>query len=371
MAKKRIGKRIRTLLKKARESSILAVNVYNNPTTVFRSSAYIVLMNIAWTSLFHAIFEKNNIKYFYKDPNDKRKYIRIDGERKTWDLSKCSKEYFRDGDNPIYKNIQFFVEIRNKIEHKFIPEIDQDIFGECQAYLINFEDIITKEFGEEFALADSLLFALQYSRIRSDEQTKAIKTLQSKHFKEVKDFIDNYRLGLKDTIYSDPRYSFRVFLIPKPGNRESTSDMSVEFVKYDPENPEEMAKYEHLVTIIKEKKAPIEKIELIQNPSKAGKGVLLVERDSKEAQAKVGITTDPKKANGLLVIEKLSENIFDDASKIVEAGLILMKRFNEFPFSKPTLYFLYGSRKEIDGVSTLAKVCTSSGYNLHFGIDKL
>ncbi len=112
MHRARFKKKVKSLLHKARESAFLAINVYNNPSTVFRSSGYVVLMNIAWTSLLHAIFERDRIKYYYKDSQDRRRYVLIDGERKSWDLSKCSKEYFKNGDNPIYQNIQFFIGIK-------------------------------------------------------------------------------------------------------------------------------------------------------------------------------------------------------------------------------------------------------------------
>ena len=41
-------------VKKAREAAVLAVEIYNRPATAFRSAAYIVLMVVAWTALFHS-----------------------------------------------------------------------------------------------------------------------------------------------------------------------------------------------------------------------------------------------------------------------------------------------------------------------------
>ena len=43
-------------VKKAREAAVLAVEIYNRPATAFRSAAYIVLMVVACTALFHAFF---------------------------------------------------------------------------------------------------------------------------------------------------------------------------------------------------------------------------------------------------------------------------------------------------------------------------
>ena len=53
-----LPKKVKSLLEKSREAALLAVEVYNKPNTTFRTGVYIILMNIAWTSLYH----KENIK---------------------------------------------------------------------------------------------------------------------------------------------------------------------------------------------------------------------------------------------------------------------------------------------------------------------
>jgi len=78
---KRLPGKVKKLIENSRESAILAVDVYNKPATKFRSFGFIVLMNIAWTSLFHAIFERQKIKYFYRKSNSNR-YIYIDKQKK-------------------------------------------------------------------------------------------------------------------------------------------------------------------------------------------------------------------------------------------------------------------------------------------------
>ena len=47
---------------KARESALLALDIYNRPATIFKSEGFVVMMIIAWTSLLHAIFHKKKIK---------------------------------------------------------------------------------------------------------------------------------------------------------------------------------------------------------------------------------------------------------------------------------------------------------------------
>lgn len=246
----RLNSKVKALLEKARDSALLAVEVYNKPRTVFRSGAYIVFMGIAWLALFHAIFERKKEKYFYKKNG---RYILIDGERKAWDLSECVKQYYGETNSPQRKNLEFFIKLRNKIEHRFLPQLDTNIFGECQAMLINFEGLLTREFGEGYAINENLVFALQFSSILQDKQQQALKIRESREYKNVKKFIDNYKADLSDAIRNSLNYSFKVFLIPKVGGHEKSSDVAIEFVKYDPTKPEEMEKYQKFLVAIKEK----------------------------------------------------------------------------------------------------------------------
>lgn len=269
------------LLKKTQESAILAVDIYNKPATKFRSFGFIVLMIIAWSALFHAIFEKRKIKYFYRKPDSKR-FFYIDGERKAWDISKCCDEYFVDKNSPIKKNLEFFIALRNKIEHRFLPSLDFEICGECQACLQNFEKIIIQEFGEKYGLNESLAIPLQLLSINPDWKNRVIKELQGKHYRIVKNYIDTYRQTLDETVWQSNEFSFRVFLVPQIGNNPRTSSCAIEFVKYDPNNPEEMEKYEKIVAFIKEKQVPV------LNPGGYKAGEV-----SEEVRSKLGIIFNP------------------------------------------------------------------------------
>jgi hypothetical protein len=42
-----------------------------------------------------------------------------------------------------------------------------------------------------------------------------------------------------------------VFLIPQLANRQSASDLAVQFVKFDPDNPKEMEKYKEVTALLK------------------------------------------------------------------------------------------------------------------------
>jgi hypothetical protein len=251
-----LSPKVKHLLAKSRDSALLAVDVYNKPATKFRSYAYIVLMVIAWTSLLHSVFERRKVKYFYRKRNSSR-YEYIDGDRKAWDISKCVEEYFRDQSIATRKNLEFFIGLRNKIEHRFLPALDIEIIGECHSLLSNFERILVKEFGEKHSLNESLAIPLQLLTIDPAWRMKTLKELQAREYELVRNYIHSFRASLDAETESSLEYSFRVFLIPKIGNHESSSDIAIEFVKYNPDKPEEMQLYESLVALVKEKRVEI------------------------------------------------------------------------------------------------------------------
>lgn len=132
-----------------------------------------------------------------------------------------------------------------------MPALDISIFGECQALLFNFEDLVTKEFGAKCALNESLSLALQFSCARNEQQARAVKRLHRSLAKNITLYVDAFRTSLSLEMLSDPRFSYTCFLIPKPANHERSADFAVEFVKFDPTKPEEMDRYSRIVSLIK------------------------------------------------------------------------------------------------------------------------
>jgi Protein of unknown function (DUF3644) len=234
-------------VKKAREAAVLAVEIYNRPATAFRSAAYIVLMIVAWTALFHAIFLRRRVKPYYRKRGSPRRYEQVDGEYKTWELSECLQQFYKNENPAPRKNLEFFIGLRNKIEHRFLPELDIEIFGECQALLINFETLLAAQFGTKQALVGGLPYALQFSKTLAPTQLVAMRGAAKQHLQSVRKFVASFKSALTDDVQSDASYSFKVFLVPKVGVHAKSSDLAVEFVKYDPNKPEEMKQYDKVI----------------------------------------------------------------------------------------------------------------------------
>jgi hypothetical protein len=246
---------VERMVTKARESAILALDIYNRPATTFRTEGFTVMMIIAWTALFHAIFEQRSIIYFYLEDDGSPKLV--DGDEKAWELSNCIDVYYNGTTNPIRKNLEFFIGLRNKIEHRYVPAFDPHVAGECQALLLNFDELLVDKFGEYYALRESLTVPLQTVAIRSESQTLAMKKFQGKQYEDLKEYIEIFRSELTDAIYQDPKFSFRVYMIPKIGNHASTSDIAFEFVKYDPNKPSDNEALQKQVALIREKQVPV------------------------------------------------------------------------------------------------------------------
>ena len=167
-------------IEKCRAAGLAAVDVYNRPGPRFRTAHYIILVVLAWTALFHALFYRKGIKPWYKKKGKNPKgdrYLHIEGEPRHWELGECLKQHFGGNNPPERKNLEFLIGLRNKIEHRMLPELDAGLYGECQAALLNLEDLITSQFGARYGLAEQLAVSLQFTSLVPAEKKKAARAL--------------------------------------------------------------------------------------------------------------------------------------------------------------------------------------------------
>lgn len=248
----------KTILDNSINSAITAVETYNRPRTKFRIENYIILMVIAWTKLFHAYFQTTiGERYFYKEKNGR--YKKIDGEKKAWQLKECIKQYQKNAgrdklSDGVVANLNFFIGIRNKIEHRYWDSSTLDIllFGECQSLLYNYENLLVELFGNDYSLNMSLAYALQFSQIRANEQLTAQRELLSKDMQDIKKYIDKYKTDLPQEVYDSQEYSIKLLQIPKISNTKR-SDLAVEFVNWNTISEEDKENYNKVTAIIKDK----------------------------------------------------------------------------------------------------------------------
>ncbi len=214
-------------------------------------------MVMAWLRLFQAHFNVTiGDKYYYKNKNGR--YETIDGERKAWELSTCIKKYGKL-EPPVAKNLEFFIKLRNKIEHRHIDkrEIDYLIFGECQALLYNYENTLIDLFGSEYSVNEALVYSLQFSQLRTGSQKSSNKAALSKDLKEVMSFVEKYRNTLDDDTFNSMEFSVKLIQIPKISNT-NRADAAIDFVRWDSLSEEDKEAFDKLSVIIKDKKVTIQ-----------------------------------------------------------------------------------------------------------------
>jgi hypothetical protein len=255
-------------LEKCRSAAIAAVDSYNRPGPRFRTAQFLVLISIAWVALFHAIFYRRNKRPWYREKEGGKggriRYVKIDGDPKHWDLLECARQYYGDQNPPERKNVEFIIGLRNKVEHRHLPNLDPTLYGECQASLLNLEATLVKEFGPKYALTEQLAISLQFSHAVPEEKAKAAKLLATSAAKSVKEYIETFRANLGEPTLNSMKYSYNVFLVPRVVNRQSASDAAIQFVKMDEANPEELSRLDKLNVLIREKRVPITNLGLFK-----------------------------------------------------------------------------------------------------------
>lgn len=259
---------VRDHLEKCQSATVAAVDAYNRPGARFRTPQYIVLITIGWTAFFHALFYQRGVKPWYQTKSSGIgrgvRYQRVDGEPRHWELSECLKQHFGPAHPAERQNLEFLAGLRNKIEHRHLPELDPSLYGECQAALLNLEAALVREFGATHALAEQLAVSLQFTKIIPEEKRRAARVLASNEAASVRDYVERFRGNLPSTTLNSMSYSFSVFLVPRVVNRRSAADAAVEFVKVDDASAEDLERLEKLNVLIREKQVPIANLGLFK-----------------------------------------------------------------------------------------------------------
>jgi hypothetical protein len=256
---KGLAQPVRHNIEKCRSAALAAVDAYNRPGPRFRTAQYLVLIVIAWTALLHAIFYRKGRRPWYRRAGIGTgvRYVKVDGDPKHWDLAECLGQHFGNTNPPERKNLEFLLGLRNKIEHRHLPELDAALYGECQAALLNLEDLLVQQFGQRYALAEQLAVSLQFTQAMPEAKVKATKSLVKSAARTVKEYVERFRGSLEGPTLNSMKYSFSVFLVPRTANRASAADAAVQFVKVDEASPQELERLDRLNVLIKEKQIPI------------------------------------------------------------------------------------------------------------------
>jgi hypothetical protein len=252
---------VKQLLRKAKDSALLAIEFYNKPAVSFKSEGFITMMCIAWTSLFHAYFFKNKIKPYYRtsQKGKRPRFVKIKEklpngniieDYKWWELTECIKQYFKEKNNGVRKNLEFFSGLRNLIVHRNLPELDSSLFAECQANILNFNNYLINLFGVKHRIDFMLSFSLQMFQQPTNFIEASKDVLKKKNAEEIVEFIKSFRSSLTDDIFSSPEYSFKAFLI-KVKNHESKDALALRVIDEKDLTEEQKQLLKDIVLVLK------------------------------------------------------------------------------------------------------------------------
>ena len=254
------------MVESSREEALNAVEFCNRPAGRRPLEAFLVHMHIAWLYLFQAEFERDGINYFYRDPKRPERYVRVDGEKKAWELERCVKQRWPDSDDPVRKNLELTIRLRNKIEHRHEAGLTVAAAGFTQALVLNYEEELVAQFGARYSLADVVHVPVSLNAY-TREGAARLAAAQSALPKGLKNFFVGFRSGLPEDVRDDRRFEYRVELVQKRAPR-TEADLAVSFVREDELTAEELAAYEALErtgrVILREKHRPVANLGLVR-----------------------------------------------------------------------------------------------------------
>lgn len=224
-------------LRAAREEALLGCDLFNDRRER-NLDAFLAHMLRAWLHLLRAVASKEQRR----------------SESRDWNLLEHVKRYRPDPLDPLRANIEFFVGLRERIEHHFtrkrVQFVEILVSGKINALLLNFEKTLVAEFGERWSLADALRFPIFISSL-THESAQLLEQAYEAVPSSVLRFIESFESRLDHGIRVSETYDFRVYLMPKasPADR----DLPIEFVDVSKLSAEEAEAVENARVIIRDR----------------------------------------------------------------------------------------------------------------------
>ena len=138
---------INNMLDKSEEAFLMAIEIYNKPTIKYRLEGFAFFICNAWELLLKAKMLNEGKSIYYSDkPN------------RTISLSNCVSSIFTNDKDPIRKNLEILIGLRNTTTHYIIKEMDtiylpfmqSNVLNYSQKLLDYFERDITEKINSSF-----------------------------------------------------------------------------------------------------------------------------------------------------------------------------------------------------------------------------
>lgn len=228
----------------SKRHAILAIKLYNDPLDPLALEGFVIHMHLAWLYLFQAKYQKLKQEFRVRDSRYKAlRYEKIDGEYRTQPLSWFVSDSLAES-SPVRKNIDFFIRLRNKMEHRHeetTKALADAISGESHSFLLNYEEALVAIAGQIHSLAPIIRFPVFLGGFSDRGKAELLKQSQAIP-DEYKSFVADYYTSLGDEILTDPRFSLRITVVLEKANR--SGDLAMTFINPDELEPEEKARLE-------------------------------------------------------------------------------------------------------------------------------
>ena len=129
---------INMLLDKSEEAFLMAIEIYNKPTINYRLEGFAFFICNAWELLLKSKMLQNNESIYYPDkPN------------RTISLTNCITNVFTNDKDPVRKNLEILIGLRNTSTHFVIKEMDSIYLPFMQANVLNYSQKLFDYFGRD------------------------------------------------------------------------------------------------------------------------------------------------------------------------------------------------------------------------------
>jgi hypothetical protein len=229
------------------DEACLASRLYNDPAEVRSFEGFIVHMHLAWLYLLQAQLTRDGVDFRYHRKDRPRLLVKVDGEPKRWELAQCVAFRWPNPDDPTRLNIEFFIKLRNKIEHRYSNQqqaLTVAMSGHAQALLLNYEQELTGQFGQSTSLAIRLRFPVFVGSF-TDAGEQTLRRLRKGLPAPLRRFIADFHSGLSAETEADPRFEFRLRVVNELAPRDPDA-LALQFTKYHDLSPEQQAMVEEL-----------------------------------------------------------------------------------------------------------------------------
>lgn len=223
------------MVETSRDEALLAVRLYNDPAEARSFEGFVVHMHLAWLYLLHAELTRDGTDYRYRRRDNPRLLEKVDGEPKRWELAKCLKKRWPDEKEPVRANIEFFIGLRNKVEHRYAKQqqaLAAVAGGQTQAMLLNYEEELTTQFGSASSLAARLRFPVFIGSFTAEGE-KVLRRLRATLPSSLRTFIADYSANLDPETSDDPRYELRLRVFQELAPKSDPDALSVQYTRYD------------------------------------------------------------------------------------------------------------------------------------------